>query len=77
MKVLLNKKVVGPSISKNENKNSQLLLKRIIEVQIIYFLSKISKPKLSYTGPPHALPHWRGKNFSKKGNFKAVWSNLI
>ena len=29
------------------------------------------------SGPPHTLSHWEGTNFSKGGNFKAVWSNLV
>ena len=29
------------------------------------------------SGPLHALLHWGSKNFSKRGKFKAVWSNLI
>ena len=28
-------------------------------------------------GPPHALSHWRSTNFSKRGNFKALWSSLV
>ena len=29
------------------------------------------------SGPPHTLSHWGGTNFSKGGDFKAVWSNLV
>ena len=30
-----------------------------------------------WTGPPHTLSHWGGTKFSKRGNFKAVSSNLV
>ena len=32
---------------------------------------------LEVSGPPHTLSHWAGTNFSKRGNFKTVWSNLV
>ena len=33
-------------------------------------------PPLWY-GHLHALSHWGGTNFSRRGNFKSIWSNLV
>ena len=28
-------------------------------------------------GPPHAPSHWGAQYFSERGNFKAVWCDLV
>ena len=32
---------------------------------------------ITNSGSPHTLSHWGGSNFSKRGNFKAVSSDLV
>ena len=45
--------------------------------KLFYCLKKKCGSCGGVAGPPHTLSHWGGTNFSKRGNFKVVWSNLV
>ena len=54
---------------------------KLFSTYVSFLVSSCEKTLFNIThniaGPPHALPLWEDKNFSKRGNLKAVWSNLM